>query len=187
MRQERDSVTWGEVLTSLLVVLLIESAQEFLEHRSHVHIVERWEWQAVRVILWLIGEVDAWVGDTFDDGKQTVVVGKFASLVIIVEVIQYILHVVAVAAHVFNEVLIEDVVVVGSLVLQTVQCPLGGVIVRELGNVAHYVLIYLVFGVHFFQLFLHLFLGWFKEGIQSAEHHHRQNDITILTTQEDIT
>ena len=53
-------------------------------------------------------------------GKQSVVVGKFASLVIIVEVIQYILHVVAVAAQVFNEVLIEDIVIVGSLVLQSV-------------------------------------------------------------------
>ena len=76
---------------------------------------DRRQWKSVGVIGGPVGEVDVRVGDALDDREQTLVVGKFLRLVIVVEVLQHVFHVFTESVEVFHKVVIQDVLVVGSL------------------------------------------------------------------------
>ena len=67
LRKQVNDVARREVLTCLLVVLLVEAAQQFLEDCAHVDVAHCRERQAVGVFDGLVGEVDKRVGDFFDE------------------------------------------------------------------------------------------------------------------------
>ena len=71
------------------------------------------------------------------------------------------------------------------------QCPLAGVVERELGDVEDCALVERVV-VHSEHLLLrldflfHLILGGFEQCVEAAEHHHRENNVAVLSTHKDI-
>ena len=104
-----------EMFSCLLVVLLIKSTEKFLEESSHLVIGDRRQWKSVGVIGGPVGEVDVRVGDALDDREQTLVVGKFLRLVVVVEVLQHVFHIIAESVEIFHKVVIQDALIVSSL------------------------------------------------------------------------
>lgn len=134
----------------------------------------------------LVGEVDATVGNALNDGKEAVVVGKLACLVEVFEVLQHVAHILAVAVEILHKVVVEQVVIVGSLTLEAVESPLGGVIIRKSRNVAQHALVGVFARLQLRQLLFHFVLRRFEQGIKTAQHHHRQYYVAILATQKHI-
>ena len=152
MGQQGDGVTRREVFSRFLVVFFIESAKEFLEDGAHSDIGEGGYLQAVGTDDFLIREVDAGIGDTLDDGKEAVVIGKFAGLGVVVEVLQNVPDILTIAVEVFGKIVVQEVVIVCSLGFQAVERPLAGVEIAEACDVLD--------GIFVQDLQLHLFLGF---------------------------
>ena len=115
VRQQRNGIAGREVFARFLVVLLVEATQQLLKHGAHANVGHGGQHDAIGVFHLLVRQVDARVGDFLDDGQESVVVGQFARLVVILEVLQNIAHILAEAVKVFDEIVVKDVVVVRSL------------------------------------------------------------------------
>ena len=100
------------MLSCLLVVLFIEPAQQLFEHRSHAVIGKGWQDEAVGVFLVLVGQIDARVGDALYYRQQPVIICQLAHLGVILEVLQHVAHIIAIAVQIFDEVVVQQVVVV---------------------------------------------------------------------------
>ena len=184
--QQGYSIAGCEVFSRLLVVLFIEAAEEFLEDGAHADIGKSRYPEAIGVEGVFIGKVDAGICDALDNGQKAVVVGQLLGFVVVVKVPEHVADVLTVAVEVFYEVIVEEVVIVGGLGLQAIQRPLAGVEVAEAGDILDCILIqgaqlHLLLLLDFF---VHLVLGGFQEGIKTAKDHHRENDVTILATEE---
>ena len=180
MCQQRDGIARGEVLARLLVVLLVEAAQQFLKYRAHVDVGQGGQRETVGVARLLVGEVDVRVGDFLNHREQAVVVGELAGFGVILKIPQHVAHILAVAVEVFDEVVVEQVVVVGGLRLQPIERPFAGVEIAEAGDVLQHALVDVV-DSGLLYLFLHLLLGGFEQRIQSSQHHHGEDDIAVLS------
>ena len=152
------------MFTCLLVVLFVELTQEFFEHRTHAVIRQCRQYQAIGVALVLICQIDAGVGNAFYHRQQAVVVCQLTGLGVVLKVFQHVAHVLAIAVQILHEVVIEQVIVVGSTRLQAIQRPAAGVEVAELCNVLQGIFVN-VFKAHFllfFQLCLYSVLRRFQ-------------------------
>ena len=157
---------------------------------AHADVVQGWDYEAVRPLHGLVGEVDARVGDMLDDGKETVVVGELLRLLrrgasVLGEESEFledVPHVVREAQKVLVEVGEQDALVVGGLRLEIVQRPLARVVVREARDVHEHVGVDAVL----LHLGVDLRLRRLQQGIQTPEDDHRQNHVAVLSAQEHV-
>ena len=91
--------------------------------------------------------------------------------------------------EVFLEIGQQDLPVVGGSVVEAGEGPLGDVVEHIAGGRLERRRVQL-HGVHFLFLEAHLFqhrlLGGHEQGIQTTQHHHGQDDITVLAAHIDI-
>ena len=184
--QQGDDITGSKVFSRFLVVFFIETPEKFFEDGAHPDIGKGGYLQTVGTDDFFIREIDAGIGDTFYDGKKAVVIGQLAGLGVVVEVLQNVTDILAVAIEVFGKIVVQEVVIVGGLGFQAVERPLAGVEIAEARDVLDGIFVQDL-QLHFFLGFdflIHFFLGGFEEGVQTAEYDHREYDITVLATEE---
>ena len=147
-----------------------------------------WEHQSVGVFLVFISEVDSWVCYSFDNREQAIIISQLTGFIVIIEVLQHIAHILAIAIQILCEVVVEQIVIIRSLRLQTIQRPTAGVEIAEIGDILQSILVYF-FETHlllFLQFLLHSIFCRLQQGIQATQYHHRQDDITILSAKKHI-
>ena len=93
LRHELDGVARGEVLSGLLVVLLVEAPDQFLENGAHGVVVETGMPNgAIGVHDRFRAQVDVGRGELFDERAQGVGPGELGDLIAELEVVEYVLH-----------------------------------------------------------------------------------------------
>ena len=186
--QKSDGITRCEVFSRLLIVFFIKPAKKLLEHSAHAMIGKRWQYQPVGVFLVLISEVDSWICHTLDDREQAIIISQLTGFVVIIEVFQHVAHILAIAIQILREVIVEQIIIIRSLRLQTVQRPTTGVEIAEIGDILQSILIDF-FETHFLLLLQFLLYGifcWLQQGIQATQYYHREYHITILSAKKHI-
>ena len=118
--QERNCITGSKVFPRFFVILFVELAEKFFENCTHADIGQCRQSKAVGIRCFLVGQVDASVGYALNDGEQSIVVGQFPRLAVILKIFEHIANVVAVAVQIFDKVIVKDIVVVGRLGLNAI-------------------------------------------------------------------
>ncbi len=85
MDHQLDDFARGEVLSGLLVVFLVELADEFLEDVSHAEIGQAGELAAVRADGVVVGEIDVRGHEFLDDAVEGIRLAHFPDLVAEIE------------------------------------------------------------------------------------------------------
>ena len=180
IRHEPDGVAGRPVLAGLFVVLLVEAADQFLEHRAHRVVVE-----GGQVADRIRAEVDVLVEELLDELAQRVGLGEAGNLVAKLEVVQDVLHVRREAVEVGLEVVLE--LLLGGAGLEVAEQKRRGIVERLPGGGAEGVvlvgdLLAIERGLHF----EHGLLGRLQHGIEPAQHGHRQDDIAVFAADIDV-
>ena len=174
VRHEPDGVARRPVFAGLLVVLLVEAADEFLEDRAHAMVVE-----AGQVAGGLRAEVDVLVEELLDELAQGVGLGEARDLVAELEVVEDVLHVGREAVEVGLEVVLE--LLLGGAGLEVAQEEGRGVVEGLPGGGAQGVVLvgdaFLVEGGLHLQ---HGLLGRFEHCVEAAQDGHGQDDIAVF-------
>ena len=182
---ELDDLARGEVLSGLLVVLLVELADEFLKDVAHAEIGQAGELAPVRADGVVVGEIDVRGDEFFEDAVEGVRLRHFPDLVAEIELGDDFGDVGAEAVEVVIEVRFQ----LGGISEQTLEGELGGVVEDLAGCFAEAVGIEQSHAcLDFLELHLgqHGFLGILQQAIDPAEHEHRENDIAVFSADEDI-
>ena len=116
-----DGIAGRPVLAGLFVVVLVEAADEFLEHRAHGVVVE-----AGQVADRVGAEVDVLVEELLDELAERIGLGEAGNLVAELEVVEDVLHVRREAVEVGLEVVLE--LLLGGAGLQVAQQKGRGVV-----------------------------------------------------------
>ena len=175
-----DGVAGRPVLAGFLVVLLVEAADEFLEHRAHRVVVE-----GGQVADRVRAEVDVLVEELLDELPQSVGLREAGNLVAELEVDQDVLHVGREAIEVSLEVVLE--LLLGGAGLQVAEQERRGVVERlarcgAQGVVLVGDLLAIEGGFHF----QHGLLGRLQHGVETAQHRHGQDHVAVLAADIDV-
>ena len=180
LRHQPHGIPRGPVLARLLVVLLVEAADQLLEDRAHAVVVEAGvPHRAVGVLHRGRAEIDVGRGELLDQRAQRVGLGEPLDLVAELEVLQDVLHVGREAVEIRLEVGPELLPAgAGAQVAQgelrrvveslTRRLPQGRVLLDDAGLVEHR---------------LHVedvLLAVLQHRVQPAQHGHRQDDVAVL-------
>jgi hypothetical protein len=156
------------VLTGLLVVLLVEAADEFLEDGPHAVVVE-----TVRA------EIDVRGSELLDQRAERVRFREPRNLVPELEVVEDVLNVWREAVQIRLEIGLELLLAGASL--EVAQRELRRVVERLAGGLTKRLV--LVRDPGLVEGHLHVenrLLGRFEDGIEATKHRHRQDDVAVL-------
>ena len=189
MGHQLDHLAGREVLAGLLVVFLVEFADELLEDVAHAEVAQSGQFAAVGVELVFGGEVDAGVGEFFEHVEQHVLGGHVPYLRPQLELIDDLLHVGAEAVEVVHEVGLQELLAIGGRVVEALQRPGAGV-VEDVAAGALEVTGFQFGKLHFLALEADLFgdgvLRGFKQHVEAAQHDHGQDDVAVLAADVDV-
>ena len=186
LRHQPHGVARRPVLARLLVVLLVEAADQLLEDRAHAVVVEAgMPDRAVGVLHRGRAEVDVGRGELLDQRAQGVGLREARDLVAELEVLQNVLHVRGEAVEVGLEVGRELLAArPGAQVAQgelrgvveglSRRLPQGRLLLDDAGLVEH--------GLHL----EHLLLAVLQHSVQPAQHDHRQDDVAVLAADVEV-
>ena len=130
MDHELDDLAGGEMFASLLVVLLVELADEFLEDVAHAEVGRAGELPSVRADGVVVGEIDVRGDEFLDDAVERVCLAHLADLVAEIELGDDFGDVLAEAVEVVVEVGLE----LGRVSEQALEGELGGVVENLAGS-----------------------------------------------------
>ena len=184
LRHQPHGVARRPVLARLLVVLLVEAADQLLEDRAHAVVVEAgMPDRAVGVLHRGGAEVDVGRGELFDQRAQGVGLREARDLVAELEVLQDVLHVrgeaVEVGLEVGRELLAARPGAQQSELRGVVEglsrrLPQGRLLLDDAGLVEH--------GFHL----EHVLLAALQHRVQPAQDGHRQDDVAVLAADVEI-
>ena len=174
VRHQSNGVARRPVFARLLVVLLVELADQFLEDRAHRVVVD-----ACR------REVDVGVEELVDQRADGVGLGERRELVAELEVVEDVLDVGREAVEVVLE--IGEQLLLAAAGLQVAQCELRSVVERLSRRVAERGallgdarLVEHLLGVE------HRLLGRLQHGIHAPDDAHRQDHVRVLAALEEV-
>ena len=177
------------MLPSLLVVLLIKLTNQFLEDISHPQVGQRRQLATVRVSPFIVGEVDPGRRELFQYLQQHILIRHVDDLGAELELIDDLLDVVAEAVQIRLEVGLQNLAIVGGGIHQHLQGPGGGIVEDIPGS------LFQSFRVQvgesgIIPLKLELlhdgFLARLQQAVESSQHEHGKNDITIFAAHIDV-
>ncbi len=173
------------MLAGLLVVLLVELADEFLEDVAHAEIGQAGELAAVRADGIVVGEIDVRSDEFLDDAVEGVRLAHFPDLVAEIELGDDLAYIVGEAVEVVVEIRLK----LGGISEQALEGKLGGVVKDLAGGLAEAVRIedcHFCLGLLELHLGQHGFLGVLQQAVDSAEDEHRENDIAVFPADENV-
>ena len=181
-----DGVARRPVLTRLFVVLLVETAHQFLEDRAHGMVVEAGMLdRTIAVDDRSRAEVDVGRKQLLNQRTQCIGLGKARNLVAELEVLQDVLHVGRKAVQVCLKVSFE--LLLAGAVSQVPQGEPGSVVEGLAGGLPQRLV--LVHDASAVQCCLHgehSLFGRLQFGIQATQYRHRQNNVPVFAAHIEI-